>query len=123
MQSNDIPYTDILRREFEGEDGSFLLRLRLERHWDEAAFQGLVQAMYRAARDLETADTLPKWLAQGFWLAHTFTAEWVAHPAFPKQAGVDYARGCELLAHLAYYLFHGESPLAEGQLETWIFHD
>lgn len=38
-------YLTILRREFEAEDGSFLLSLRVHADWDKAAFSRLVRAM------------------------------------------------------------------------------
>lgn len=123
MTSSHLSDYDLLRREFSGADGSFLIQLRCGLTWDEAAFKRLTQAMYRVAENMQGQDSLPKWLAQGFWLAHTFTAQWVAHPDFPKQAGTDYGRGCEILADLAHYLFHGEPPLADGLLRANIFND
>lgn len=37
--------TKVLRREFDAEEGSFLLRLRGDLEWDRAAFTSLERAM------------------------------------------------------------------------------
>ena len=37
----------LLRQEFTAGDGSFLLRLRIDLHWDRPAFSRLEQAMRR----------------------------------------------------------------------------
>ncbi len=116
------PYT-ILRHEFNGEDGSFLIRLRCDLYWDAAAFQRLTQAMFQVAAACEDRDQLPKWIAQGFWYAETFARDWTAHPNFPRQPGVNYTEGCELLYCLSSYLFNGFSPLEDGQLAAWVGQD
>ena len=48
-------YLAILRREFEADEGSFLLRLRVEAEWDREAFSRLVGVMEQSASGTKAA--------------------------------------------------------------------
>lgn len=43
-------YITILRNEFAAEEGSFLLQLRVENHWDKSAFDRLTEAMFQCCK-------------------------------------------------------------------------
>ncbi|WP_406011921.1 hypothetical protein OG520_01855 [Streptomyces sp. NBC_00984] len=57
---------ETLRREFNAEEGSFLLQLR-GRQWDRTAFARLVRAMRAAGAQSETSEKIDRWLAEGFY--------------------------------------------------------
>ncbi|WP_344978752.1 hypothetical protein [Streptosporangium fragile] len=42
---------ELLRREFDAEDGSFLVQLRCDLQWDRQAFSRLEQAMRRVCAE------------------------------------------------------------------------
>jgi hypothetical protein len=57
---------ELLRREFAAEEGSFLLQLRCDLHWDRGAFSRLEQAMRRVCAQQEPQEqslrnTAPGW--------------------------------------------------------------
>ena len=100
-----------LRRALYGEEGSFLLALRIALEWDREAFSRLVVAMERYARAREGHPTLERWAAEGFWYLEGFVPEWSSHPSFPRPHGEDYYQAAYRRLHdLAYWLFLGESP-------------
>lgn len=118
--AKNLSHYDILRREFDAEDGSFLIQLRCDFHWDKNAFQRLTQAMYEVAKDLENQDHLPKWVAHGFWFVEKFTSQWT-NPNFSAPEK-EYHENClELLDYLGGYLFDGLSPLMDNALEIWVY--
>lgn len=106
----------VLKHELGHEDegnggGSFLLRLRCDLEWDRAAFTRLIDAMQSCAKAHEGCDTLPRWIAEGFWFVSYFVKEWSSHPDFAKSFNNAYYEAAyERLGDLAYWLFHGESP-------------
>ncbi len=100
----------ILRREFDGEAGSFLIRLRCELEWDTEAFSRLTAAMQACAQAHEGVDTIARWIAHGFWFVEHFARDWSSHPDFPRVHGDPYyTEACERLHDLSYWLFVGES--------------
>jgi hypothetical protein len=58
---------DLLRHEFNAEDGSFLVQLRVDYHWDRIAFSRLEQTMRRVCALEESREQLDRWLAEGYW--------------------------------------------------------
>jgi hypothetical protein len=108
-------YEPILRREFDEEEGSFMLRLRCELEWDKVAFSRLVRAMERCAVDNSGRQSLERWIAEGFWSLEDFLPEWTSHPNFPRPHGESYYQAAhQRLRDLAYWLFVGESPYEGG---------
>lgn len=99
----------ILAHEFNAEEGSFLLELRVERTWDDAAFQRITEAMAACCAATSAEDHLERWVADGFhYLAtfprgHTDHAYWTDHP---QREAID--DGLERLDELAYWYFTGE---------------
>lgn len=55
---NDL---ELLRHEFRAEDGSFLLQLRVDLHWDRRAFSRLEQAMRHICAQQEPHEQLDRW--------------------------------------------------------------
>ncbi|GAA2600504.1 hypothetical protein GCM10010435_94850 [Winogradskya consettensis] len=109
----------LLRREFEGTEGSFLLCLRGEGLvWDRAAFSRLGQAMRSACEQYEDRDDLPRWMAEGFYETSHCVAEWTSHPNFPRPEPVQYYQDClERLRDLADWFFRGWHAYQEPH--TW----
>jgi hypothetical protein len=100
----------LLRSEFDAEEGSFLLQLRCEARWDEERFQKLIAAMERCAESYAGNDSLPRWLAAGFWFMDTIVPNQVKHEAFAKQHDAKFFdERCGRLAETAYWFFTGDS--------------
>jgi hypothetical protein len=97
-----------LRSELNAEEGSFLLQLRCDARWDEARFRKLIEVMERCAESYADNESLPRWLASGFWYMDTFVRDQVTHPAFAKQHDAEFFRDrCEDIACAAYWFFTG----------------
>ena len=68
-------WREVLVYEFSGEEGSFLLELRLGT-WDIQAFARLIVAMRKCAEtyesnyDVGSSETVERWIADGFWFVH-----------------------------------------------------
>lgn len=88
--AGDADDLELLRREFSAEDGSFLLQLRVDLHWDRQAFSGLEQAMRRVCARLEQQDHLDRWLAEGYWYLSDFVPGHTSHPNFPRPEPAGY---------------------------------
>jgi hypothetical protein len=101
----------VLRHEFSGDRGSFLVRLRVDVEWDSAAFERLTAAMESCCRELADDDQLERWLAEGFWYADIFTTSWTTHQSWQGRDDLsEIAAGRERLAALADWFFTGQSP-------------
>jgi hypothetical protein len=62
-------HLDLLRREFEADQGTFLLGLRGEGlEWDKAAFSRFEKAMRWACEHSQDSDPLDRWMAEGVLL-------------------------------------------------------
>ncbi|MFF7638631.1 hypothetical protein ACFZB9_36600 [Kitasatospora sp. NPDC008050] len=97
-----------LRHEFDAEEGSFLLRLRCDLHWDRGAFSQLEQAMRVVCEQTQSADRLDRWMAEGFYSVSSWVADWTAHPNFPRPEPTAYHQAClERLGDLANWFFQG----------------
>src|SRR2546423_2120934 len=108
-------YEPILRREFNAEEGSFLLQLRCSLVWDKTAFARLVIEMEKCAVAHEGQDVIARWIAEGFWYLETFVPEHSRHPAFPRPHGETYYESAyERLRDLSYWLFVGERVFQGG---------
>ena len=111
---SDKPYLTILRNEFDGEDQSFILRLRSDLIWDKAAFLRLVTAMEQCCVDLEGTQKFDRWLAEGFWYFAWFVREWASHESFPRVFSSEYYEGAfNLLFDLSFYFFSGDHPYTD----------
>ncbi len=104
-------YLDILRNEFEAGNDSFLIQLRGDLVWSKQAFAHLVSAMQDCCLDLEGAERVDRWLANGFWYVAWFVESWTAHGDFPRKFPDQYYKDAYLLlSELASYFFTGEHP-------------
>ncbi|PWU56541.1 hypothetical protein DLJ47_05780 [Micromonospora sp. S4605] len=97
----------VLRREFNAEEGSFLLRLRGDLIWDRGAFSRLELAMRMVCATYQERDQLERWLAEGFYEMATYVPGWTSHPNFPRPAA-EYHEAClERIGDLADWFFRG----------------
>jgi len=106
----------ILRSEFDGEDGSFLIQIRCEFRWDWEAFRRLTAAMYDVAEEVRGQAVIEKWITEGFWFCDTWIRDFTGHPDFPRPPEEDYRDALELLHDLAWFLFVGESLFTGDEL-------
>ena len=107
---------DVLKREFDAEEGSFLLRMRCELDWDWQAYRRLTSAMYDVADEARGQASIETWVAQGFWFVDTSVRDWTGHPSFPRPSEEEYRDAIQLLHDLAWFLFTGESPYEDDSL-------
>ena len=119
-------YVSVLAHEFSGEEGSFLLQLRVEMAWDNSAFSRLTEAMLACCRAYDegnpqptlfgpTYDTarLPRWLAGGFWHVCTFVEGHTSHPAWSARKAREqayYDAAYQRLFMLGEWFFTGKCP-------------
>ena len=107
---------DILKREFDAEEGSFLLQARSRIKWDWDAFRRLTSAMYDVADEAKGQPSIETWVAHGFWFCDTWIRDWTGHPDFPRPPEDAYREAIELVHDLAYLLFIGKSPYEDDTL-------
>ena len=108
---------EFLRREFDAEEGSFLLRLRGDLEWDRTAFTRLEQAMRAACEQCQGDEKLDRWLADGFYEVATWVPMWTSHANFPRPAPEAYYEDClERISDLASWFFRGWHDYSEGHL-------
>ncbi|GAB3660046.1 hypothetical protein GCM10028833_39280 [Glycomyces tarimensis] len=111
-------YLETLRREFEAQEGSFLLQMRCDLKWDRAAFTRLERAMRAVCLRVHGNEKLDRWIAEGFYEMATSVPSWTSHPNFPRPGPDSYYEDCiERLGDLADWFFRGQSNYAEGH--TW----
>jgi len=108
-----------LKREFDAEKNTFLLKLRCELTWDEEAFRILTSLMYDVAKSLQGKEEIPTWIAQGYWFCDTWIRDWTSHENFPRPGKDYYQRAIELIHDLSYFLFMSESPYEDNSLEQF----
>ncbi len=108
-------YLEVLRQEFDAEDGSFLLQLRVKYVWDKAAFTRLTEAMRVCCERHADAVTLERWLTEGFWYLYDFVRGHSTHPDFPRVYDeAYYAAAYERLWALASWFLMGLNPYLDG---------
>jgi hypothetical protein len=114
MDSSD-QIIQVLRHEFDAEDGSFLIQLRCDLEWDKTAFARLVHAMHSYVSRTSDEPKVERWIANGFWYLDMFVRDWTQHPNFPRVYPAEYYESAyRRLRRLAYWLFVGESPCLGG---------
>jgi hypothetical protein len=127
---------ETLQHEVSADEASFLLQLRTEMIWDKTAFTRLTAAMlecckaydrtYRPPETPLVTDTLveqlsadyyrqsvPRWLAEGFWFAYEFTKGHTSHPAWSDKIAREpeyYDKAYWRLFNLADWFFTGQCP-------------
>jgi hypothetical protein len=106
-----MDFLNELRRQFEGGEGSFILKLRTEYKWDKESFSHLIEAMKLCCERFEQAEALERWLIQGFWYHSIIVREITTHPNFPREHDLMYyERAFKRLSDLADWFFMGYSP-------------
>ena len=109
-------YLQVLRNEFEGGKGSFLIQIRPSCNWNKASFTRLITAMQRCCEKFSHRKTLERWMANGFWYLSFFVRDWTTHPNFPQVHEPEYyKKAYQRLDDLAYWFFFGESPYLPGK--------
>lgn len=112
-----------LRREIDGEDGTFLILLRTELRWDWSAFYQLTSVMYAVADETNKHDSVDKYIAQGYWFIDTWVKNWTGQEEFPRPEKHRYEEALELLHDLSYFFFIGESPYKNETLREFAVRD
>ncbi|HVE57025.1 MAG TPA: hypothetical protein VNB22_09365 [Pyrinomonadaceae bacterium] len=108
-------YLEVLKNEFEAEEGSFLINLR-GMDWNKNAFIRLVTAMETCCENIAGQEKLERWLAEGFWYVPQFAFDWASHPEFPKRHSAEYYKATYCLLHeLASYFFTGAHPRIDSR--------
>jgi len=107
---------DMLKREFDAGEGSFLLQARVWLNWDWEAFRRLTSAMYDVADEVKGQPSIETWIAEGFWYCDTFIRDWTGHHNFPRPPEDVYRDALLLLGELASFLFTGQSPYRDDTL-------
>ena len=105
-----------MRREIDGEDGTFLIILRTKLRWDWEAFDRLTKIMFEVATEAKGYDQIDKYIAQGFWFFDTWVKDWTGHADFPRPKKREYDDAIQLLHDLCYFYFIGQSPLMDNGL-------
>jgi hypothetical protein len=104
-----------LKREFDAEEGSFLLALRCDLEWDRAKFRCVVAEMRRYAESHCLDAAIEKWAAEGFWRFEHFIESWSTQDHFPRPLPTEYyAAAHERLHDLAFWFFTGCCPREGG---------
>jgi hypothetical protein len=103
-----------VEKEFNGEDDSFLIKLRIALFWDKKKFFILLTAMKVICEDQEKNDKLNRKLAEGFWYLSNFIESWTSHKNFPKNYPSKYYElAYELIFLLSDWFFTGKSPFLD----------
>lgn len=83
--------------------------------WDKAAFSRLTEAMRECCEAHIGAETLERWLADGFWSLAYFVRGHTMHPNFPRIHEIEYyEKAFERLDDLACWFFTGLRPYLDG---------
>lgn len=109
-------YLAQLKSQFDGDDGSFIIRLRCDYEWDKNAFTKLIEAMRICCERTANDDKLDRWLADGFWYFAIMVRAIASHSEFRRiypQEYYDYA--FRRLEDLADWFFTGQRPYLEGK--------
>jgi hypothetical protein len=108
---DNVDDLELLRQEFRAEDGSFLLQLRVDLHWDRQAFTRLEQAMRRVCAQQEPRHQLDRWLVEGYWYLSDFVPGHTGHPDFPRpEPARYYTAAIRRLRDLQNWFVTGRSP-------------
>jgi hypothetical protein len=112
---------DWLRQELVSDDPerqTFLLKLRVELHWDKAHFTRLEEQLRLACADLQGAEAIDRWLVEGSWSLFSWLPDWTNHPSFPRPGPDGYHEAAlQRLRDLHYWFAIGESPYMPDH--TW----
>ena len=102
-----------LHTEYEAGGETFLTRLRLDLDWDPAAFTRLTDAMRLYCALLADQKVVPRWVAELYWFAPTFTRTWTSHEYWQPLVAADpdyYRASYQFLDDLAVWFWTGVPP-------------
>lgn len=102
-----------LQHELDGEQGSFILKLRVDLCWEPQHVLTLLKQMYEYIISVENAAQLNRKTAGELWFVIHFIQNWSSHEAFRHANPYpdDYYRDVyELLFMLGDWYFTGECP-------------
>lgn len=107
---------EILRKEFEGTDDSFIFQLRGDFVWDRDAFSRLIEAMKKVCEEHESVTSIEKWIASVYWRMAMFVKDHTLHPEFPRPYSSEYyEKAFLLIEELSTWLFVGDCPVIRNK--------
>ena len=111
-------WRETLRREFQGDDGSFLAIAQEEHRWDKDAFRELIESMRDGCVRCSEDDHLDRWMAHGFFYVPAFIGAWSQHEEFEPPDERYWLRAIHLLEVLSHWFFWGEPPTQDGNVDV-----
>jgi len=111
--TNNSDWRSVLKYEFEGGEGSFMLQIRCGPGWDKEAYLRLFNAMLECCKAHDGQTHIERWIAEGFW--------WLDfYPRYNLERSENktdyYANAVTNFNHLAFWLFAGEGR-ADNEFE------
>ena len=103
----------ILKDEFAGKEGSFLMTLRGEGKWSKTLFLRLFNAMVECCKANEGDDSIERWIADGFWYLSWYVKQEAEEFGFNTKY---YTNAITNLDHLAFWLFQNQGR-SDGEFE------
>ena len=116
--STEDDWLEILQREFQADEGSFLSIAQVERRWDKVAFRELIEAMRDCCVRCAEDQRLDRWMAHGFFYVPAFIRAWTQQPEFERPSDEYWQRAVDLLEVLSHWFFWGEPPTQEGDVDV-----
>jgi hypothetical protein len=99
------PWLEVLRKEHEATNESFVMTLRGEGRWDRAAYDRLFDAMLQCCKAHDDQTVIERWIAEVWYLSW-----WVKTQADRLWPGSRYHENAATnLDHLAWWLFAKQS--------------
>jgi len=106
-------WREVLCKEHEAADDSFVMQLRGESRWDDAAHTRLFAAMLECCKAHEGQDTVERWIAEVFWYLSWWPRQQVERC---RPGSDDHENALANFDHLAWWLFARESR-DDGEFE------
>lgn len=111
-------WRDVLKREFQADQGTFLAIAQDERRWDKQAFRDLVEVMRDCCVRCSEDEQLDRWMAHGFFYVPAFVRAWSCQDDFERPEENYWHRALELLEVLSHWFFWGEPPTQDGDVDV-----
>lgn len=106
-----MAYEKELQYEFDAEEGSFLLQLRIDFFWDHSKLIRVLRLMGDCCKHIENASSISRYWADGFWHFSKFVESWSSHPNFPKiYSQAYYDKTYEIIYVVCGWFFSGRYP-------------
>lgn len=111
-------WREVLRREFDADDGSFLAIAQGEFRWDPDAFRELIEAMRDGCVRCAEEEQLDRWMAHGYFYVPAFIRAWTQQEDFDRPDGAYWQRAINLLESFSHWFFWGEPPTQDGNVDV-----